>query len=140
MLMICWNTTRLMSVLMVLTAMGCGGQGEAPPRFTLSGTVTYQGKPVPEGEIIISPDLSANHSGPGSYATIKDGHFETAPGKGITGGAYLLSVTGFDGVPFKSEDGGETFLQGKTLFADFKIKQQFQSKNETLDIEVPAGK
>ncbi|QEG18695.1 hypothetical protein GmarT_45850 [Gimesia maris] len=138
--MICWNVIKLMSVLIVLAAVGCGGQAEGPQRYTLTGTVTYQGKPVPEGEIVITPDRSANHSGLGSYATIKNGHYETAPGKGITGGAYLLSVTGFDGVPFKSDDGGETFLQGKALFSDFKLKQQFQSQDETLDIEVPAGK
>ncbi|WP_417385541.1 hypothetical protein [Gimesia sp.] len=129
-----------MSVLIVLTVAGCSGQVEGPQRYTLSGTVTYAGKPVPEGEIIITPDSSTNNSGLGSYATIKDGHFETAPGKGVAAGDYHLSVTGFDGVPYKSEDGGETFLQGKTLFADFKLKQQFQSQDETLNIEVPAGK
>lgn len=134
------NSIRLMSVFLVLAVTGCSGQVEGPQRYSLSGTVTFQGKPVPEGEIIISPDPSTNSDGSGSYAAIKDGHFETAPGKGITGGAYLLSVTGFDGVPFESDDGAETFLQGKTLFSDYQLKQQFQDQDQTLDIEVPAGK
>ncbi|WP_278466205.1 hypothetical protein [Gimesia maris] len=47
---------------------------------------------------------------------------------------------GFDGVPFESDDGAETFLQGKTLFSDYQLKQQFQYQDQTLDIEVPAGK
>ncbi len=138
MLMIRRNQARFLSVLIVLAATGCSGQTEGPQRHTLSGTVTYNGQPVPAGEIIISPDSAAGNNGLGSYAVIKDGLYETAPDKGITGGAYILNLTGFDGVPFKSDDGAETFLQGKTLFSDYKFKHQFQEQNATLNIEVPA--
>tara|TARA_R110000868_G_scaffold411648_1_gene706694 strand:+ start:12291 stop:12461 length:171 start_codon:yes stop_codon:yes gene_type:complete len=53
---------------------------------------------------------------------------------------HLLFAAIFDGVPFESDDGAKTFLQGKTLFSDYQLKQQFQDQDQTLDIEVPAGK
>lgn len=61
--------------LVALTVAACGG----PSTYTLTGTVTLDGNPLPEGYIAFVP-LEA--SGAGGGATIKDGHFEVRAPKG----------------------------------------------------------
>lgn len=125
-------------LLIMFTLAGCEKATEGPDRFELSGKVTFNGKPVPVGEIVITPDTSFENKGPGSYAEIKDGQYVTAPGMGIVGGFYILKVTGFDGIPSDGPEGGEPLLQGKTLFSGHEIKLVLMEQNTTFDIEIPA--
>lgn len=124
----------LLALTVVLTFVGCGTSEDAPERYQISGTVSFDGKPVPSGEIVITPD--AGNSGEGSYAVIKNGKYETAPGQGISGGAYRLILTGSAG------NGGEEITepdQGKTLFSGYELKHTFPKETATFDIEVPAN-
>jgi hypothetical protein len=115
---------------------GCGG-ADGPPTHKLSGTVTYNGSPVPVGNIVLAPDTSAGNKGPGTTAGITDGKFETQPDKGHIGGAYILTITGFDGEPVESGEGGMD-PAGTALFSNFTTKVELPEGDEVIEIEVPA--
>jgi hypothetical protein len=82
-----------------LTAMiivGCAENSE-PKRFRVSGKITFDGKDIPHGDILLTPDGALKNSGPQGIAMIRDGHFDTstAGGKGYGGGPAVIRVTGF---------------------------------------------
>ncbi len=77
--------------------LGCGGD-KGPKRYRISGTVTYQGEPVPMGTVMFEPDSSAGNSGAAGSAAIKDGKFDSgADGVGFVGGPHRITVQAFDG-------------------------------------------
>lgn len=124
--------------LAVLLMAGCGA-GKTSDTFKVSGSITYDGKPLPRGSIMFSPDASANNKGPGTFAEIKDGKYETQPGKGVTGGAYVLTINGFDGVPIASGEGGMDEM-GKRLFQSYDTKLDLPKEDTQQDIEIPKQK
>jgi len=77
----------------LLAVLGCGGDG-LPRRYPVSGRVTYQGKPVPKGEVTFSPTrdngrtAAGNIQGDGSYRLTT-----MNPGDGALPGRYRVSVT-----------------------------------------------
>src|SRR5262249_49969161 len=100
----------------------------------VSGTVTYQGKPVPVGQIVFEPDASAGNSGQAAFAKIKDGHYDTRlDGQGTLGGPHQVRIHGRDGVPR-----GE-LLSGMQLFKDYNTKVDLPKADAKQDFEVPAG-
>jgi hypothetical protein len=48
--------TRTLAALLCLAAVGCGGRDRPPAYATVSGTVTLDGKPMPDGKIIFTTD------------------------------------------------------------------------------------
>lgn len=77
---------------------GCAEDG--PPRYDVSGMVSFNGEPVPRGTIVFEPDTKKGNKGPQGFADIKDGHFNTADGgKGTVGGPHIARIAGFDGKP-----------------------------------------
>ncbi|MCS7304309.1 MAG: hypothetical protein NZ602_04285 [Thermoguttaceae bacterium] len=58
-------------VLMLLFAFGCGGSG---PGMRVWGTVTYQGQPIQEGQIVFTPIEGT--PGPSTPGQIKNGQYE----------------------------------------------------------------
>lgn len=115
---------------------GCG-QDTGPQRYEVSGTVTYEGKPVLKGFVYFSPDTEQNNKGPGGGAAIDQGKFKTEPGKGVVGGAHVIRVVGYDGVAAVVE--GEQLADGKPLFTPYFMKVDFPKKAHVLDITVPQG-
>ncbi|MFH1300852.1 MAG: hypothetical protein ABIK07_07295 [Planctomycetota bacterium] len=128
--------------LSCLIFTGCGGaqSTDGPVRYQLEGTVVYEGKPVPKGEITFRPDTSVGNQGPGGYVTIEQGKFKVAADKGVVGGAYIFTVTGFDGIPTPGSDVGEPSPNGKALFANIEIKQDLPKNDSKLELNVPAKK
>jgi len=127
-------------LLFCLIISGCGG-GQAtdgPARYQLEGTVIYQGKPVPKGEITFRPDSTAGNKGPGGFASIEQGKFIVAADKGVVGGAYIFTITGFDGIPISGDAVGEPNPNGKTLFASSELKQELPKADSTIELNVPA--
>ncbi|QDU88029.1 hypothetical protein Pla175_13990 [Pirellulimonas nuda] len=74
---------------------GCGDGG--PPKYKVSGVVTLAGQPAPGGEVVFQPDKAKENTGPRSVARIFEGRYETAPGQGVVGGAYYVTVMVTDG-------------------------------------------
>ncbi len=117
----------------VLALSGCTG-ASGPPRYDLSGAVSYAGKPVPAGEIALEPDGSQGNTGPGSMAQIKDGKYQTEPGKGILGGAYVVRIMGFDGIP-----AGDSSV-GTALFLPYETRLDFPCEATTHDFTIEPSK
>ncbi|WP_339727107.1 hypothetical protein [uncultured Gimesia sp.] len=128
-------------LLSCLLVSGCGGgeNTDGPQRFQLEGTVTYDGNPVPKGEIAFRPDPAAGNKGPGGYATIDQGKFTVATDKGVVGGAYIFTISGFDGVPIPASDVGEPTLEGKALFSNIEIKKELPKEDSQIELEVPVN-
>ena len=121
-------------VFALVLLAGCGPGG--PPTYGLSGQVTYDGKPVPIGTVVLSPDASKDNKGPGASAGIKDGKYALEAGSGHGGGAYRIQVTGYDGVPVEGGEGMDP--TGTELFPMYEMQADLPTEDSTLDIEVPA--
>lgn len=115
---------------------GCG-QDTGPQRYEVSGSVTYEGKPVLKGFVYFSPDTEQGNKGPGGGAPIDQGKFKTERGKGVVGGPHVIRVVGYDGVAAVVE--GEQLTDGKPLFIPYFMKVDFPKKDHVLDIPVPQG-
>jgi hypothetical protein len=120
----------------LILAAGCGGP-DGPPRYDLSGTVKFNGRPVPAGYIVFEPDTSQGNAGPGTQADIRDGHYETPPEQGTIGGPHVITISGFDGVAF--EDGPMRNPLGRPLFASFQTTEDLPKEAATKDFTVPPG-
>jgi hypothetical protein len=123
---------RLLAPLSLVVVLGCGDNGG---NYEISGTVTWDGKPIPKGFITFIPDKDKGNSGPGGGAEIVDGKYRTAKGKGIIGGPYIVKIVGYDGIPYK--EGGEEVTTGKALFHEYEIAVEFPKESTTKDFTVP---
>ncbi|MDA0285652.1 MAG: hypothetical protein O3B13_22285 [Planctomycetota bacterium] len=110
------------ATLLLLFVTGCGGGGDdGPPRFRVSGTVTFDGKPVPAGTIYFQP--AAGNKGPAGLAAIVKGKFDTSSGKGTVGGPHNVRVEGTDaaGVPIFVPHFEEIDLPKESSRQEFEI-------------------
>lgn len=135
--------TRSIQLLSVATFSlaafaGCGDSTDGPKRYALSGTVTYDGKPVPKGFITLEPDSAQGNSGPGGGADIVNGKYDTKTAMGFVGGPYKVRITGTDGIPASIE--GEELPDGKPLFLPFETTVDFPREATVRDFEIPAPK
>jgi hypothetical protein len=122
---------RLVGCLLIgFLVCGCSRQG-GPVRYEVKGTVLYDGKPVPAGEVALDPDGSQGTKGPGSIAQIKDGRYQTEPQKGVVGGPYIVRIAGFDGVPV-----GDSSV-GTGIFPPYQTKAEFPKRATSQDFHVP---
>lgn len=126
----------------VVVATGCGRR--EIPRFDLSGTVTYDGKPIPRGYLVLRPDREAGNEGPGAQADIRDGRYATLPGRGTIGGPHVIDVYGFDGKPYEIPAGalgGVTLTNqvGKPLFKVATFHENLPRNHAGHDFAIPAG-
>lgn len=117
------------AVLLLIT--GCKPEG--PARYNLSGSITYQGQPVRGGEIHFTPDNSKNNSGPGSYAAIRHGRFETLPGKGTVGGPHVLTIICFRDIPGEVPED-----QLKELCPPQELRLDLPTVDGTRDLVLPS--
>lgn len=117
--------------MLALIVPGCG---DGPKRVRVSGTVTFQGKPVPYGNVVFEPDKFKGNSGPQGYATIKDGRFDTAIAGG-TDPAPGPQIVAIEGYP---ELGNENAKKGKLVF-NHRASADLTGKAMTLNFDVPAS-
>lgn len=124
---------KLAPAAVLLAAVGVAGCSPEEKLYDVSGTVTYQGKPVPKGLIYFDP----NGGGPQGFANIEDGKYDTAApgkGKGIRGGKYTVRINGFDGKV------GPEAPFGAAVFPEHTFNKELPAQNQTFDYEVPAKK
>jgi hypothetical protein len=76
----------------IVTLAGCGGVDDAPQTVTVNGTVTFDGKPLPTGEIIFRP---TEGNGRVDAAAIKDGKYSLE----CTLGGRVVTITALREVP-----------------------------------------
>jgi hypothetical protein len=136
----CFARVRGCLCLAALIAMcaGCGGSTDGPKRYPVSGTVTFNGQPVPKGFITLEPDSDKGNSGPGGGGEIVGGKYDTKTERGIVGGAYKVRITGTDGKPVTVS--GEELPEGQPLFAPYETTVDFPADATVRDFEIPAPK
>lgn len=123
---------RLMLVLAVLGLgvwVGCGGS-DGPTRYRYSGKVTFNGQPVPAGEIIFEPDGRAGNKGPQGFAQISNGRYDTGRDKGSVGGPQIVRLRGYDAVVLDENK------PVKILFDNRELREDLPKKDATKDFEV----
>jgi hypothetical protein len=96
-------------------------------RQRVSGTVTFQGEPIPYGDILFTPDDAQKNSGPQGFATIRNGRFDTssADGKGYGGGPAVIRITGLS-------------AEGGTLLCEYEFRIELPRGDSTNAFDVPA--
>lgn len=125
-------------ILAALGLTGAGllvGCGSGEQLYDVSGTITYEGKPIPKGLIFFDPEKGT--PGTQGFANIENGLFDTSvsgKGKGIRGGAYSVRISGFDGVV------GPEAPFGKALFPEHEFKKELPAQKQTLDYDVKKAK
>ena len=123
----------VLTLLAAVGTLGCGGSGGYGE--PLHGTVTYDGKPIPAGDVILEPNGTQGNSGPGTIGKIEEGRYTTPPGKGIVGGSYQITVRGYDGIASTAEEG--IVDPGAPLFPAYQIEAEIPDNGWQFDIEVP---
>ncbi|WP_254510055.1 hypothetical protein [Anatilimnocola floriformis] len=132
--------TRLSVLLLIMLwacLAGCGSNSDGPRRYAVSGSVTYQGKPVPKGFITLEPDAVAGNSGPGGGTEIRNGKYNTKVAGGVVGGAYKVRIVGTDGV--KVTVSGEELADGRPLFPPYETTLEFPKQGTVKNFEIPAA-
>ena len=71
----------------------CGCAGDGLERVVVSGTVTFQGEPIPNGDILFYPQSGT--AGPVSGASIKDGHYTIDGNGGVPAGEHSVEIRAF---------------------------------------------
>ncbi|MEW4565249.1 hypothetical protein AB1K70_22180 [Bremerella sp. JC770] len=123
------NVSALVLVAGLLLVLGCA-KSDGLERYHLSGSITYEGRPVPAGEIQFTPNSREGNPGPGTFLKIENGHYETAPGKGVLGGPYGVRIVGYDGQANSESD------LGVSLFKPFSEKVDLPKEDSTKDFEI----
>jgi hypothetical protein len=105
---------------------GCGGES-GPKRNRVSGSATFDGKPIPYGEVLFTPDDAKKNSGAQGIAPIRDGKFDTSAsgGKGYGGGPAVVRVTGLTG-------------EGGKFLCEYEFHVDLPPGDATHDFDVPA--
>ena len=103
----------------------CTGCGQSDPRkYRVEGAVVYDGKPVPKGMVVFTPDGASGNNGPGTQTEIRDGRYSTPKGKGSIGGRYVVRIEGID-------------ASGKPLFPFHEEKLDLPEESSTRDFDIP---
>jgi hypothetical protein len=119
----------------LLVAGGCGEK--TLDRIRISGTVTYEGKPVEFGAIFFEPTESVGKIAPTVYLPVRGGKYDSED-NGPIKGKYRVTVGGMDKSKETKDDDGIT--NTPQLFPDYKFEVEIPPPDNKLDVEVPVAK
>jgi hypothetical protein len=122
----------LIIICFIITAIGCTPAG--PKRYQVSGTVTFDGQPVTEGEIRFSPDNTKGNTGPQGYAAIENGKFKTLKETGIITGPMFATVTAVG--PAVTDDKNDGSSSRKIIFENWNHSFEMPAKPYVLDLNI----
>jgi hypothetical protein len=109
--------------------VGCGGGGDGPDRVPISGTVTFDGSPLPTGEIRFVP---ADGSGQAEATAIMDGKFSAE----VTPGSKRVEITASREDPANMVESAVNPGQKEPTFVQY-IPESYNATS-TLTAEVKA--
>jgi hypothetical protein len=111
---------------------GCSSS-DGPARFPVSGSVTFNGEPVPAGAVVFTPDHEQGNQGPAAYAPIHQGRYETEKGKGVIGGPHKVRITG------QSGESTGALSDTQKLFEDYETERELPKKSSVQDFKIDTG-
>lgn len=117
--------------------VGCGYGPSGPVRYEVTGTVTYNGEPVPYGEITFAPDGAKGNQGPGAVVTISNGTYQVGREHGVIGGPHIVTITGYTAAPDSGAVSDIPTPQPKQLFAPYSENADLPTDNTIKDFKVP---
>jgi len=131
---------RLLALLCSVSTVlcGCSGSADSLNRFSVSGTVTFNGEPLQDGTIFFQPDSAKGNSGPGSLGEIKDSQYKIDKTRGVLGGAYIVRITGYEPPP--PATGPMPVRRGAALFPEHEQHIEIDPKSRVLDFQIPSPK
>ena len=120
----------LRCMLLIVLLSACNRQ---PDPIHVSGTVTYQGKPVPRGFILIHADRKKGNSGLYGIANIRDGKFDTNEegGRPAMPGPVNFAVAGY------GQGQLEDFSDSVPLFPSYQVEKEIKPDVTTFEIAIP---
>ncbi len=131
----------LLVAFWTLGLAGCGS-GDGLNRKALSGKVTSDGRPIPNGSISFEP-LQAG--GISSGGTITSGAYKVEQKDGLPPGKYRVTMTGDDGSNFAVSAGkmpGDEIMPARKSFVPEGWSQEIEVKDSsnTFDFQVSMKK
>lgn len=126
--------THLLLIACTFFLSSCS-EGEVIEYHTVSGQITYKGKPLPYGSVIFEPDSKEGNSGAQGFAEVENGTFDTSKkGRGVLGGAYNVYISG------QAEKGNpEKGVIPPPLFRDFQVKINLPKKSTVQNFNIPSN-
>lgn len=108
------NTVRIAVILAVCISpfAGCRKVDENEPTFPVTGTVTYQGKPVEGATVVLVAQSEGGRGAVGN--TDAEGNFELgtfAEGDGAVAGSYKVKVFKYEMVSEPPSDGDDVMTE-----------------------------
>ena len=112
---------RVLTLAIAVGLVALAGCGKKEGQLT--GTVTFKGKPVESGELMLTPDERRGNRGPGVMVQIERGTFRTPTQRGHWGGAYLATVTCYKGQ--------------EALISGYEMQIDLPEGDATYDLVIP---
>lgn len=126
-------------VMLLFLSAGCG-KDTGPRRIEVNGKVTYNSKPIMDGEISFVPE--GDQGSPATSAVIKDGSYRISADFGVTAGTYLVKINAYqpaaDQKPVLSP-GGLDRPPTPGGFRDQILPEKFNTKSTIEKISVAPG-
>jgi hypothetical protein len=123
--------------LAVVILVGCGGD-RGPERVIVSGTVTYRGKPLPDGIIRCVPLPSC--PGPTSAAAILAGKYKVDSHGGVPVGTHKVQIEAERKVSTAAKPGmpPATHVPVDAGLLEQYLPEKYNTKTQ-LEVTVPSG-
>jgi hypothetical protein len=127
--------TGFLTGTLVAALVGCGGT----PGNRVSGTVTFDGRPVPAGKVYFKPDAEAGGAGATGFADIVAGRYDTglSGARNVGTGPMVVMVEGIDPQAGPGAGGDSPDVTARLLFQGYELRADVPAGAFTLDIAVP---
>ena len=128
--------TACVFLLAAIVSTGCGPRD----RYALSGSVTFDGKPIAAGTITFVPFGAGKTGRTAGFCEIKAGKYATQKGRNPGSGPHRVMISGCDGAPYQSQMGEivQNYPMGKPLFPSHLVEIDVPEKNGSVfDFVVP---
>lgn len=133
-----WVYSLLPAAVVGLMVIGCSGEvGDDKPREPVSGTVTLDGQPLPEGIILFAPSGGPGEAVASATGKIENGQFSIPRAQGPVPGKYKVSISHTDQpegrIKIELKKPGKKTASTKEL-----IPAEYNSQTK-LTAEIPKG-